>query len=174
MHESLLLKEFDIFEADCFDVCNLITSLDDIILVSGGGALESYGAFVWVLGTTEGQRLAQGYGSVFGLNPSSFRAEGYGAKAGTLFLFHMFKYCERRFPEGAFPFSCDNRGVLKKLELFRDYPLASESSCLHPEWDLINAIHRLHHKFPQPPEIYTLKDIKTGAYHTTNYLLQHR
>ena len=157
LHESLLLRNFDIMVDTCFDVCDGIESLDDIILVSDGGALESYGAFGWVLGTVDGTRLATGHGSVFGLDPSSFRAEGYGAKAGTLFLYHVFLYCERIMPQGTYTFSCDNLGLLQKLESFREYQLAAESSCMHPEWDMVNAIHLLQQKFPVLPLLIHVK-----------------
>ena len=115
---SFLLMRFEILHHDCFDMCDQISTLDDVILVSDGGAYADFGAFGWVLGLTSGDRLAQGHSSVFGLSPSSFRAEGYGAKACILFLLHVFQYCHRQLPGGCLTFSCDNKSLIQKLDKF--------------------------------------------------------
>jgi hypothetical protein len=77
-----------------------------------GGAMDDYGSFGWVVSTKEGDRLATGSGSVFGSDPRSYRAEGHGAKAGTLFIIHCFRYCNVPIPPGQFTVYCDNQGLL--------------------------------------------------------------
>jgi hypothetical protein len=115
-YESLLLQRFEIFDEDIYAVCEQLRVLSEIILVSDGGAIDNYGSYGWVVSTKEGTKIAQGSGSVFGCDPRSYRAEGYGAKAGTLFLIHCFTYCNVSIPEGPFTFYCDNEGLLKKLQ----------------------------------------------------------
>jgi hypothetical protein len=114
-HESFLLRHVDMYGQSIYDVCQKLQTLSDIILVSDGGALDNIGSFGWVVSTTEGERLARGSGSVFGSDPRSYRAEGHGAKAGTLFVQHCFYYCNMPIPPGQFTFYCDNQGLLKKL-----------------------------------------------------------
>ena len=92
-YESLLLLRHELLGGDIFDIGKHLKNLDNIILVSDGGALAQYGSYGWVLGTKDGKRLAQGSGAAFGFDPRSYRAEGYGAKAGTLFILLALKYC---------------------------------------------------------------------------------
>lgn len=92
---------------------------------------------------------------MYGHDPKSYRAEGFGAKAGTLFLLNMFKYCDKTIPiSGGFKFYCDNEGLLKKLVVFRSYENAAQATCLHSEWDIVSAIHTLHKEFQILPEIF--------------------
>ena len=85
--------------------CDSIESLEEIILVSDSSALESYGAFGWVLGTTDGTRFTRGHGSVFGPNPSLlFWAEGHGAKAGMLFYIISLFIASENYQEVPSPF----------------------------------------------------------------------
>jgi hypothetical protein len=105
----------------------------------------------------DGQRLAQGSGSVFGFDPRSYRAEGHGAKASHLFLIHCFLYCEQPIPSGQFTFYCDNQGLLKKLMYLRSYKKAVYATCLHSEWDIISSVHRLQSRFESPPELLHVK-----------------
>jgi hypothetical protein len=98
-------------------------SLPDILLVSDGGAKDEYGSYGWVLGLSDGTRLVHGFGTVYGHNPNSYRAEGYEAKAGALFLWHLFQYCKCPISDaaeeaGGFQFLCNNEGLLKKLIVF--------------------------------------------------------
>jgi hypothetical protein len=126
-HESLLLQQMDLRGQSIYDVCNAMQSLSDIILVSDGGAMDDYGFFGWVVSTKGGDRLATGFGS----DPRSYRAEGHGAKAGTLFIIHCFWYCNFPIPPGQFTFYCDNQGLLKKLTYLRSYNNAIHATVLH-------------------------------------------
>ena len=85
-HEKFLLQNHVLLHPTAFDLCDIIHTLNDVIMVSDGGAIPGSGTFGWVLGTTDGTRLAKGYGPAFGSDPKSYRAECYGAKAGFLFL----------------------------------------------------------------------------------------
>jgi hypothetical protein len=137
--------------------CSGISTLDDIILVSDGGAIADYASFGWVIAASDGSRLAKGFGSVFGYDPRSYRAEAHGAKAAALFLFHCFLYCDLPLPPGTFKFYCDNQGLLNKLIYMRSYQSAIYATCLHSEWDIVSSVHRLHSRFPSLPELIHVK-----------------
>ena len=100
-HERCALLRFDLFDLDIHDVIQTLQSLEDYILVSDGGADFKSGSFGWILGTTDGHRLAQGSGAVFGFDPKSYRAEISGCRAGLLFLCHaVLAYCSSPMPAG--------------------------------------------------------------------------
>ena len=162
-HEALLLKRLELLCGTVSDVCQKMKKMKDILLVSDGGAFAEYGSFGWVLCLKDGTRLAKGSGSVFGYDPKSYRAEGHGAKAGTLFMAHCFKYCHKKIPKGQFEFYCDNEGLLKKLEYIRSYKLAINATCLHSEWDIVSAVHRLHDLFSPPPDLIHVKGHQDDA-----------
>jgi hypothetical protein len=105
-----------------------------VILVSDGSAANDHGSYGWVLGLLDGTRLAHGYGIVFEHDPSLYGAEGYGAKAGVLFLLHHFKYSTIVLPtadsDNGFKFYCNNKGLLKKFAVFCKYPNTGQSQVL--------------------------------------------
>jgi hypothetical protein len=53
-HESLLLQQMDLRGQSIYNVCDVMQSLSDIILVSDGGAMDDYGSFGWVVSTKGG------------------------------------------------------------------------------------------------------------------------
>jgi hypothetical protein len=95
--------------------------------------------------------------SVFGYDPKSYRAEISGCKAGLLFISHVFSYCNLPLPPGCLQVHCDNEGFIKKMEKFRSYRIAAESCCLHSEWDMLIAVHRLFLRFPTLPSIHHIQ-----------------
>jgi hypothetical protein len=98
-HESLLLTHYALLQGYAVATCALITNLSDVILVSDGGAMDNHGLFGWVLGLQDGTRLAHANGIVYGHEPRSYCAEGYGAKAGALFLWNLFQYFKCTIPD---------------------------------------------------------------------------
>ena len=160
-HERLLLKHCDFLAGNAAAVCSKIQYLQQVILVSDGGAAADFGSFGWVLGLQDGTRLAQGSGVVYGHDPKSYRAEAHGAKAGSLLLFHLFKFYNHHLQDptndGGFQYYCDNDGLLKKLEVFRRYENAMTATCLHSEWDIVSAIHTLHSSFQWRPHLFHVK-----------------
>ena len=168
-HEFLLLEHHEILCGDVFDASILLGHLDNVLLVSDGGALEKFGSYGWVLGLNDGTRIAQGSGSVYGYDPKSYRAEGYGAKAGTLFLLRLFQYCDCQLPKNeAFEFYCDNQGLLKKLEYLRSHDNAIYASCMHSEWDIVSTLHLLHNKFHILPSLTHVKGHQDSKRHSSH------
>ena len=153
-HERSLLLRFQFTTTDIHDIVSRITTFDDIILVSDGGAIYDYGSFGWTLGDVGGSRFAQGSGAVFGHAPNSYRAEITGCKAGLLFLIHAFRFCDSPLPSGRLQFHCDNYGFIKKMLKFREYELSAESCGLHSEWDLLISVHHYFGLFPELPSVH--------------------
>ena len=89
-HERCCLLRYDTFGYDIHDIIARISTFDDYLLVSDGGAIDKYGSHSWVLSDIGGNRWATGSGAAFGLDPKSYRAEISGCKSGLLFLYHAF------------------------------------------------------------------------------------
>jgi hypothetical protein len=152
-HEAVLLQHFELLAGNVHEINTLIADMSKVFLVSDGGAAEDYGSFGWVLGLEDGTRLAQGWGKVFGHDPKSYRAEAYGAKAGSLFLWNILSFCKSPLPETSFNFFCDNEGLIKKLMVFRSYANAFQATCLHSEWDIVSSVHSIHEQFRWMPSL---------------------
>jgi hypothetical protein len=120
------------------------------MLVTDGGAAENMGTFGWIIGTTDGVRLASGSGPVFGFDPRSYRAETYGCRAGMTFVQLAFRFCHIPM-HGSLSVRFDNQGLLKKQVSFREFALAKYSAALHSEWDAIISVYNLMDRFPQLP-----------------------
>lgn len=155
--ERCLLIRYHLFDRDPYDTLEYFNDYDRVIIVSDGGALPDRGSFGWIIGLLDGTRLARGQGTVFGSNPSSYRAEISGCKAALLFLRHLHLYCSEQQPAGKLQYHCDNSGFIKKMMRFRSFPIAPASSCLHSDWDLLISAHRLFCYFPELPSIHHVK-----------------
>ena len=131
--------------------------LNNIVVVSDGGMDRKCCSFGWILGTHNSERLAQGSGLVFGYDPTSYRSEISGSRAGLLFICHAHVYCERKMSDGCLTVYCDNTGYVTKLTSMMDYPLASVASCLDAEWDLLISAHQLFSLFPTQPKLCHIK-----------------
>jgi hypothetical protein len=157
-HERTCLLRFNLLGSNVYGLTQSIQDFDDYILVSDGGPKDDYGSYGWIFSHRDGTRLAKGMGSVFGIDPKSYRAEISGCRAALLFIHHSFLYCNTALPPGTLQIYCDNEGFVKKINLFRSFRIAAESCCLHSEWDLLISIHRLcqtfhanHHSPTWPP-----------------------
>jgi exonuclease III len=151
-HIATLLPRINWYCQDAYEFCSLASDLNTIILVTDGGANDSMGTFGWVIGTTNGTRLASGSGPVFGFDPRSYRAETYGCRAGMTFLQLIFQFCDCSMT-GTLSVRFDNQGLLKKQTSFRKYTLAKFSAALHSEWDAIISVYNLMDRFPHLPDL---------------------
>ena len=156
-YDRCALLRFDTFGRDIHDVVDEVSDFTDIVLVSDGGAAHKCGSFGWVLGTRSGRRIAQGSGSVFGYDPSSYRAEISGSRAGLLFICHAHVYCERPFPTGTLNVYCDNIGYIHKIQKMAEYSLAPVACCLDAEWDILISVHTLLELFSTRPILHHIK-----------------
>jgi hypothetical protein len=67
---------------DVYKTYESLLSSHSLLLVSNGGADDSRGSTGWIVSDDIGQRLIQGSGSVPGLYPRSYCAEGYAMVGG--------------------------------------------------------------------------------------------
>jgi exonuclease III len=156
-YERCQLLRYDMLGHTVFEIVSMIQDSDQYLLVSDGGADRKCGSFGWTLGCSNGHRLAKGWGSVFGYDPKSYRAEISGCRAGLLFLIHAFQFCSVPVADTQLLIYCDNSGFLQKMEKFQEYRLASLSCCLDAEWDLLYATYLLLQYFPSFPILSHVK-----------------
>ena len=88
MFKRCQLLRYTLFDRNIHKIVSVLQESELYLLVSDGGADRKYGSFGWTLGCPDGRRLAQGWGSVFGYNPQSYRAE----------IFILFFTAPSRFP----------------------------------------------------------------------------
>ena len=111
--ERCQLLRYTLYDHTVSEVVHTLQQCDTYLLVSDRGADRKCGSYCWTLGCTDGRRLAQGWGSVFGFDPQSYRAEISGCRAGLLFLLHAFSYCSVSIPPGHLQVHCDNIGFIQ-------------------------------------------------------------
>ena len=120
-YERCALLRFDLLGRDIHDVIEEIRTMDEVLLVSDASVENKCGSFGWIVCLTNGRRLARGSGLVFGDDPSSYRAEISGSRAGLLFLCHAFVYCEKSIPDGSHQIFCDNVGYVNKTASMQEH-----------------------------------------------------
>ena len=152
-YERCALLRFDLFGRDIHDALEDIRTLDEVLLVSDASVEHKCGSFGWIICLANGHRIAQGSGLVFGDDPSSYRAEISGSRAGLLFLCHAFVYCERDIPNGCLQIFCDNIGYVNKTASMQDHSLAPLACCLDSDWDLLISVNQLLSLFPTQPKV---------------------
>jgi hypothetical protein len=111
----------------------------DIMLCSDGGATRITGSYGWVISTTDKLILWEGQGPVYGPDPGSFRAEGYGALAVLRFLKRYIEYFDVHTDvttERKSKFYCDNEGLIKRIKQAMQRNFSIPNSCLKSEYDI--------------------------------------
>ena len=114
----------------------------DTLYIASDGSKESHRAsFAWYMSDRDGNRLARCQGPCFGLDPTSYRAEGYGLLSVCRLLYHMRNHYQLNL-ESHFVY-CDNESIVKKAQkpptnLDSIFP----NETLAAEWDLLIEIWR--------------------------------
>ena len=108
--------------------------------VSDGAEKFKCATFGWVLSWSNGHRLVRCVGPVYGADPSSFRAEGYGFLSMLRFLLQLAEYCDMPQLYGCTSAS-DNSGLIARIKDSGTvlYPAAS-LWLITPDWDIVNEI----------------------------------
>jgi hypothetical protein len=104
-----------------------------------------------------GPRLIQGSGSVPGLDPRSYRAEGYAMVSGLTVLKHICLFCGHINMLPLQKLYCDNLGLIKKVSYFFKYCLAKVKCVLHSKYNVVSQIFRLLQEYTVTPEINHVK-----------------
>jgi exonuclease III len=156
-HIRCQLLRFDLLGHTIEGMVSAIARARRYLLVTDGGAARKCGSYGWTLGLPDGHRLAKGSGSVFGYDPSSYRSEISGCRAGLLFILLAFEFCKQPLPTNLLEFYCDNLGFIQKIGKLREYPSAIDACCLDAEWDLFSSAHGLFQTFPVLPQVLHVK-----------------
>ena len=80
---------------DVYPVLDVVTSEASFLVASDGSAdttTAGTASFAWVMATVAGDIVVQCAGPVFGLTPTSYRAEAYGILSPTCFLHRLLQF----------------------------------------------------------------------------------
>ena len=117
-YDAMLIQRVDFLGIDVYETYESLLSSDSLLLVSDGGADDSRGSTGWIVSDDTGRRLIRGSRSVPGLDPRSYRAEGYAMVSGLTVFKHICLFCGHinMLPLGKL--YCDNLGLIKKVLYF--------------------------------------------------------
>ena len=139
---------------------------NNIIIASDGSVSGSIGTFGWVIAVKgTGERLVENSGWTFGIDPSSYRSEIYGALSLSRFLFHFYAYyCVQ--PTKKPTWLCDNESLVDEyVSPSIEEPSASSTPWeindpledqdtnpipvpLRPDWDVLSTLLKTAKKVP--------------------------
>jgi hypothetical protein len=143
------LQSLEPWEAALFHTIELRYSPHEIVRylaeetflgVSDGAEKYKCAAFGWMTSRSNGHRLVRCTGPVYGADPSSFRAEGYGFLSMLRFLLRLAEYCDT--PQ---LYECtlasDNLDLITRIKESGSTVLhPALSLSLAPDWDIVNEI----------------------------------
>ncbi len=154
----MLIQRVDFCGIDVYETHDAaLLSSPSLLLVSDGGADDCMGSTGWIVSDTTGKRLVQGSGSVPGYDPRSYRAEGYAMASGLTVLKHICLFCDHLNLLPLRKMYCDNLGLIKKVNYFFKYRLASIKCVLHSEYDIVHQIFCLLREYQATPAIIHVK-----------------
>jgi exonuclease III len=158
------LQSSQMWEKHLFAELQLLASPEEVsiglrdhpfAIASDGSVVKDSATFGWILSLEDGTRLAECAGPVFGSQPSSYRAEGYGMLAVLRFLKHLSVFYGNPLNSG-FTHYIDNDALVTNvniLENMRGGPVDMDSGALeHPlrsDWDVLNEIRYTLGELPQ-------------------------
>jgi hypothetical protein len=120
-YNALLIQQVDFQGLDIYKNYDVLTASSSLLLVSDGGADNIIGSTGWFVPDATGCQLVQGSGSVPGLDPRSYHAEGYAMVSGLTILKHISIFCGRLTLPPLKRLYCDNLGLVKKVSYFSTY-----------------------------------------------------
>jgi hypothetical protein len=113
------------------DVVSLFISNSFLSASDGSVKFSNHASFRWSLSLPNGRRLATCSGPVYGVKPTSYRAEGYGMLSLPLFLLRLFQYCNTmQAVDGII--ACDNLSLINKVLAYQS-PFPT-TNLLDAEW----------------------------------------
>jgi hypothetical protein len=170
-YDAMLIQRVDFQGLDIYETYDALISSYSLLLVSNGGADNSIGSTGWIVSDDTGRRLVQGSGSVPGLYPRSYRAEGYAMVSGLTVLKHITIFCGRLTLSPLPKLYCNNLGLVKKVSYFSKYRLAPVKCVLHLEYDILFQAFQLLSAYPTRPEILHVKGHQDDKIPYVNLLL---
>ena len=114
-----------------------------IIVASDGTVINQSAAFGYVIATaTTKQRLIRGRGPAFGVDPTSFRAEAYGALAAIQMIYQLSQYTNIPVAQSINHY-IDNSSVVTRINKeLKSHRQNNPNATLAPEWDIIHQIQQ--------------------------------
>jgi hypothetical protein len=94
-YDAMIIQRVDFQGLDIYETYDALIASSSLLLVSNGGADNSIGSTGWIVSDATGRRLVQASRLVPGLNPISYRAEGYTMVSGLTVLKHISIICGR-------------------------------------------------------------------------------
>ena len=124
-------------QQDLFDMIQTET----LYICSDGSKEQSRASFAWYMSDKDGNRMARCHGPCFGMDPTSYRAEGYGLLSVCRLLHHLRNQFQLTLESCSI--HCDNKSMVNRVNdrpknLDRIYP----NDKLSAEWDLLMEIWR--------------------------------
>ncbi len=156
-YDAMLIQRVDFLRIDIYQTYESLFSSSSLLLVSNSCANDNRGSTGWIVSNNTGQRLLRGSGSVPGLDPQSYRAEGYAMVSGLTVLKHICLFCGHINTLPLRKLYCHNLGLIKKASNFFMYRLEKVKCVLHSEYDVVNQIFRLLQEYTATPEINHVK-----------------
>ena len=121
------------------EIANILKH-NHISAASDGTVKAQSAGFGYVIAcTSTSRRLIRGRGPAFGVDPSSFRAEAYGALAVLRMLIQLEKFTGTRLTTSIHHF-IDNSSVVNRIETLRQQTVKNPRDTLNPDHDVIAEI----------------------------------
>jgi hypothetical protein len=133
-----------------------------LITCSDGSVVQGGGAFGFIIGTDQGQRLFQGSGMAPGAYSNSFRSEAYGVLATLRWYLHSYIHLQL---DGTLPIEhyLDNQSVIRRINRALDQTVPFPNHRLLPEQDVIDEIVATMRQIPTPIKITWVKGHQDSA-----------
>jgi len=109
----------------------------DFYIGTDGSVLNKVGSYGYVGKSHDHVSLFRGRGPVSGTNPTSFRAETYGALTAYRFLIRLSEYTEVPLTSNCIHY-IDNSSVVKRLQQEQQQNHHGPNQTLKPDWDVIS------------------------------------
>lgn len=145
------------FDYDYLTIAQHISTQSFLVASDGASdPISGKASFGWVLADSTGQVLVTCSGPVYGLKPSSYRAEAYGVLSPTRMIHHLLKYHQL---ESAQPYThwCDNKSVVKHSKHCLDYEGWYPNDSLKSDWDILQQITESFKAAQQTPTVSWVK-----------------
>lgn len=141
--EFLLLQHLEVLDCTEDTVWNTLCNYP-CYLATDGSAPPNRGSFAWIISDAHGNILAKCNGPVFGYKISSYRAEAYGILSLLRFLLRLrrIRQPNPEEPNKILPhvLLCDNEGVVKRINIIKEWPLIYPNVTMEAEWDVLAEI----------------------------------
>ena len=134
---------------------------NQLFIATDGGACENKGngSIGFLLTNSNGHPFIKSYGQPSGYEPKSYRSEICATLAALRLLRLYIEYYDTILGNNILSekinvhIYTDSESMMIKLKKMNEYPTAKHRMTLHPEWDVLYALHQTLESFPKRPTI---------------------